>query len=323
MKILLSKIKPSRYQSRSRINGQPLRELQKSMGEIGLLVPIKVRPLGDAYEAVFGHRRLQAAKNLGWKKIEAIVSELTDKQVMLQGLAENILDENLEQMDQARAFARLSDEFGMSNREIAREIGVDESWVRNLTDLLKQPEEVMEMLEEESADDEGALDERIDEEEAEEEKFKITEYHIRLVKTLGLDDETYVALLKKAETEELTSDRTREVGRCLVIANTAKLKKHLIETEFDSFTHDPERIKDVVEKRAGVDPTIRERPKVKQWEKAVADFLRYMKQMRWWVEDFEKAVDGDQLSPEAKPFVATRLKTLRNDINRVLDKLEE
>lgn len=322
MKILLSKITPSRYQSRSRVNGQPLRELQKSMVEIGLLVPIKVRPLGDAYEVVFGHRRVQAAKNLGWKKIEAIVSELTDKQVMLQGLAENILDESLEQIDQARAFARLRDEFNMSVRDIASEMGVAGSWVQNLLDLVKQPEEVQEMLEEEPEDDEGVIDDNTKEESAPE-KFRITEYHIRRAKNLDLAEKDYIALLKKAEKEELTADRTREVGRCLVIANTAKLKKHLIETEFDSFTHDPERIKDVVEKRAGVDPTIKEQPKVKQWEKAVADFLRYIKQMRWWMEDFEKAVDGDQLSPEAKPFVATRLKTLRNDINRVLDKLEE
>ena len=309
MKILLSKIKPSPYQVRSKMNGQSLEELTASIAEIGLAVPIKVRPKGKSYELVYGHRRLTAVTDLGWKEIDAIVDDLTDEQVLKHGLAENIIRNDLEPLDEAKAYQRLKEDFDWSQERIAKELGIAPKRVSRMIDLLGISDKIKTKI---ATIGSGERDK----------EGKISPYHVEA--TGSLENPADInRVLEKAADEGLNVKQTRKVAQSVKEANTDKLKKHLIETEFDSFTHDPERIKDVVEKRGGVDPTIKEQPKVKQWEKAVADFLRYIKQMRWWVEDFEKAVDSDQLSPEAKPFVATRLKTLRNDINRVLDKLEE
>lgn len=305
MKILLSKIKPSPYQIRSKMNGQSLEELTASIAEIGLAVPIKVRPKGKVYELVYGHRRLTAVRDLGWKEIEAIVEDLTDEQAMLQGLAENVQRDDLTDEEQGFAYKRLVDEFGWTQERVAQEVGKSKSLIGRM--ILFVTDETTEILRDIHP---GG-------------RMEGVAHKAEIIRGATDDPEKRKALASKVVKEDLSRNQTIKVAQSVKEANTDKLKKHLIETEFDSFTHDPERIKDVVEKRAGVDPTIKEQPKVKQWEKAVADFLRYIKQMRWWVEDFEKAVDGDQLSPEAKPFVATRLKTLRNDINRVLDKLEE
>ena len=310
MKILLNKIKPSPYQVRSKMNGQSLEELTASIAEIGLAVPIKVRPKGKGYEIVYGHRRLTAVTDLGWKEIDAIVEDLTDEQVLKHGLAENIVRNDLDPIDEAKAYQQLIEDFGWEQKKIATDLGVSRERVNRMLGLLKLPKASQAKIKSMGS---GERDK----------EGKVSPYHTQAI-TGNVDDPVLISkLVDKASDEGLNVNQTRKVAQSIKEANTDKLKKHLIETEFDSFTHDPERIKDVVEKRAGVDPTIKEQPKVKQREKAVADFLRYIKQMRWWVEDFEKAVDGDQLSPEAKPFVVTRLKTLRNDINRVLDKLEE
>lgn len=309
MKILLGKIKPSPYQVRSKMNGQSLEELTASIAEIGLAVPIKVRPKGKGYELVYGHRRLTAVTDLGWKEIDAIVDDLTDEQVLKHGLAENIARNDLEPVDEGKAYQRLIDEFEWSQRKIARELGVSKDRVDKMISLLLLPKETQTLVASGDEVRSGGMP-----------KGKVSPQHVKVSSSAG---GLKRHVIEKAAEEGLNVSQTRKVAQSVKEANTDKLKKHLIETEFDSFTHDPERIKDVVEKRGGIDPTIKKPHVPKIWEKAVANFLRYMKQMRWWVEDFEKAVDSDQLSPEAKPFVATRLKTLRNDINRVLDKLEE
>jgi len=312
MKIPLDQIKPSPFQVRGRLNGELLGDLKASMKEIGLIVPIKVRPKNEAYELVYGHRRFEAAKLLKWKEIEATVEELNDEQAVKQGLSENISRNDLEIIDEARAYQLMLDEFGWSKIRISRELGVPERRVFKLLAILAEPEEIQRLIASGDEVRKGGMPEG-----------KISPQHLSVV--AGIEDPLLkVGTLKKAAKEGLTVEKTRRVTQSIKAANTDKLKQGLIDAPYDEFVHDPERVKQVVKKRGGIDPfTKREPPKQKIWDEAVARFLRFIKQMRWWVEDFDNAVDAGQLSPEAKPFVATRLKTLRNDINRVLEKLEE
>lgn len=307
MKIAIKEIRKSPFQTRSAMDGQLLVDLKASMKEVGLAVPIKVRPVNGKYEVVHGHRRIEAAKQLKWSEIEGIVEELTDEQAMIQGLAENIQRDDLEPLDEARAYKRLQDAFGWSTRRIAREIARAESHIRETMALLSESEQIQSMIARDSA--RGTR--------------TVTPTHVREVRRTGLPVEDREAVITKAASEGLTHQQTRKVADSVKAANTEKLKDTLLDEPYSDFVHDPDRIKDVVEKHGGIDPlTKKDRPKERVWPRAVADFLRQIKQMRWWVEQFDKAVEGDQVSPEGKPFVATRLKTLRNDINRVLEKLE-
>lgn len=313
----LKRIIASPYQVRAKMNGQPLEDLKASMSEIGLAVPIKVRPVpgkgheADLYETVYGHRRMEAARQLGWEQIDVVVEDLDDEQAMLQGLAENIQRDDLEPMDEARAYERLQDEFGWEIGRISKETGKSEKSISYYLKLVDEPKEIQKLLVGVKASKEGTPEGRI------------TLRHTLAVGALNEDPDRRKAVLKKAAKENMTTRQTEMVAKAIKAAPTEKIKKHLLETEYDEFTHDPKRIEEIAEKRGSIDPTIRRPPKIKIWEKAVASFLRYIKQMRVWVDAFEKSVDADQLSPEAKPFVAERLKTLRNEIDRVLKKLEE
>ena len=62
MKIQISKLKQGSYQTRTKMNGQPMTDLVESIGEVGLAVPIKVRPIPEGYEIVYGHRRVEAVR---------------------------------------------------------------------------------------------------------------------------------------------------------------------------------------------------------------------------------------------------------------------
>jgi len=303
-------VKPSPFQVRSSIGGVQLDELKMSMNEVGQAVPIKVRQLNTHYEIVYGHRRFEAAKQLKWEKIEAIVDKLTDEEAMLQGLAENVQRDDLEPLDEARAYKNLQDK-GWSTRKIAGQVGRAQPYIVNLLALLDEPKEIQEIIE--RREGRPRSDNPV-----------ITEGHVRVARGAGLEDEERMQVLKKAANEGLSRDQTQRISKAIKEANTDKLKQQLIEAPFSEHIHDPERIKKLVEERGGIDPlTSKDKTEPKLHEKAVADFLRYIKQMRWWLEEFENAIDNGQVSPEGRPFVSERLKPMRSDIDRILTKLEK
>jgi ParB family chromosome partitioning protein len=138
-------IHPPKYSLRKDI-GQ-LDGLITSIEEKGLLEPIVVRPVGDGFEVVAGHRRLEACKRLGWRKIPCHIIELDDREAYEVSLIENLQHKSLDPIEEALAFKRYVDEYGYGSvTELARRIGKSHSYVSRRIALLSLSEDVREEL---------------------------------------------------------------------------------------------------------------------------------------------------------------------------------
>ena len=141
------RIKPNRYQPRLTFNKEALEELKASIKQKGVVQPILVRPLaGEKYELIAGERRLRAVKALGVDRIPAIIKQLPDVEAMELSLIENLQREDLNPMEQAKAYKRLIDEFGFIQEDVAERIGKDRSSVANILRLLNLPEQIQDYI---------------------------------------------------------------------------------------------------------------------------------------------------------------------------------
>ena len=136
-------IRTNPYQPRADFNQEKLQELTDSVRERGLIQPIIVRPSKDGYELVAGERRLRAAKALGWTEIPAIVRQATNRESLELSLLENIQRDDLNPIEQARAYERLSTEFGLTQEAISKATGKQRSTIANTLRLLKLPDKII------------------------------------------------------------------------------------------------------------------------------------------------------------------------------------
>lgn len=144
----LELVDASPYQPRVQFAPKPLEELAQSLKVGGVVQPIIVRPVGERFELVAGERRLRASKIAGLEKIPAIVRTLSNQQALEVSLLENVQREDLNPLEQARAYDRLSSEFALTQEEIASRTGKDRTTIANLVRLLRLPGEVQAMVEE-------------------------------------------------------------------------------------------------------------------------------------------------------------------------------
>lgn len=144
--IPVDQIRPNPLQPRGVFNAERLGELAESIRSSGLLQPLLVRPSGDHYELVAGERRWRAAKIAGLALVPAIVRHVADERLLETSLVENIQREDLNPIETAAAFERLSREFKLSHEEIARRTGKDRSTITNLLRLLKLPRDVQQLV---------------------------------------------------------------------------------------------------------------------------------------------------------------------------------
>lgn len=142
-------ITPSAYQPRFEIGQKELEELARSIKEQGVIQPIVVRKVKDKYEVVAGQRRYQACKSLGFKELPSIIRELNDQEAFLFALIENIQRKDLNPIEEAQAFQRLNEKFGLTYEDIARLVGKDKTSVANSLRLLKLPQEIQDALKKE------------------------------------------------------------------------------------------------------------------------------------------------------------------------------
>ncbi|MDR2395875.1 MAG: ParB/RepB/Spo0J family partition protein [Endomicrobium sp.] len=145
IKIPLNKIKPNRFQPRTKFNEQKLKELADSIKKHGLAQPILVTEsiVPGEYEIIAGERRYRASKLIGSKDIKAIVKQSADdKQRLDLALIENLQRENLDPIEEAKAFQRLIEEFSHTHEQIAEIIGKERSVISNTLRLLSLPEEI-------------------------------------------------------------------------------------------------------------------------------------------------------------------------------------
>jgi ParB family chromosome partitioning protein len=136
---------PNEHQPRLQVDESKLAELAQSIRANGIIQPILVRRTGSTYRIIAGERRWRAAQLAGLHKVPIVVRDVADdsKQQLLElALIENIQRENLNPIDEAQAYQRLSDDFHLTQDQIAAAVGKDRSSVANFMRLLKLPEEV-------------------------------------------------------------------------------------------------------------------------------------------------------------------------------------
>ena len=136
----------SPYQPRKHLDADAMAELVSSVAEKGILQPLLVRPSQDGYEIVAGERRFRAAQEVKLSKVPVVIRELSNQEALEVAIIENLQRENLNPVDEARAFKQLM-EFGISQEDVARVIGKSRSSVSNTLRLLNLNEEALEALE--------------------------------------------------------------------------------------------------------------------------------------------------------------------------------
>lgn len=136
------------FQTRTRFDETQLAELTRSVAATGVVQPVVVRKKdGGRYELITGERRLLASKRAQKPTIPAIVREATDEQAMEMTIVENLQRADLNPMEQARAYQRLSQEFKMTQEQMAARTGKERASVANFLRLLRLPEEVQAAVE--------------------------------------------------------------------------------------------------------------------------------------------------------------------------------
>lgn len=143
----VSQIEPNRNQPRKQFSEEAVTSLAESIREHGMLQPILVRPYIDGqYQIVAGERRWRAARMLGLDEVPVIIKDIADVEAMQMALIENLQRENLNPIEEATGYKRLSEEFNMKQDDIAKTVGKSRSSVANMLRILTLPNEVQEML---------------------------------------------------------------------------------------------------------------------------------------------------------------------------------
>jgi ParB family chromosome partitioning protein len=139
-------LRPNRFQPRTHADDSRIDELSRSIRSNGVIQPIVVRTAEGGYEIVAGERRWHASRRAGLHKVPVVVRDIPDERLLAAALIENIQREDLNPIEEARAYRRLGDEFGLTQEQIAEAVGKDRSSVANYVRLLRLPGDIREHL---------------------------------------------------------------------------------------------------------------------------------------------------------------------------------
>ena len=204
--ININLIEPNKEQPRQHFDEQALQELSDSIKQIGIIQPIVVQKKDKYYVIIAGERRWRAAKLAGLKEVPVIIKDYSDKEIMEIALIENIQRENLNPIEEARAYQRLIREFNLKQDEVAERVAKSRVTITNMMRLLKLDERVQNMIIEEM----------------------LTTGHARALLSIGKSDLQY-ELAKKIYEENLSVRETEKL-----------VKKTLIDMENETCEDIPE-----------------------------------------------------------------------------------
>lgn len=142
----IDEIEPNRLQPRKNFDEDALQELSESIKQFGLIQPIVVKNKGEYYEIVAGERRWRAARIAGLKEVPVIIKEYNDKESMEIAIVENLQREDLNPIEEAQAYQKLIEEFGLKQDEAAQRVSKSRTAVTNALRLLKLDERVQQMV---------------------------------------------------------------------------------------------------------------------------------------------------------------------------------
>ncbi len=199
--IPLDRIAVDPTQPRKQLNEESLQGLADSIRQHGVLNPITVTVDGsNRYTIVTGERRWRAAQMAKLTNIPTIVSEVSPDERLTQQLIENLQREDLQPVEKARAYQFIKETLHLTNREVARRLGLSERQVGYSLDLLELPEEIGEaVISTPNRPAEGQL----------------TEKHARFLKQLNTEPELQTAVVEKIKDEKLTGEQTGKLVKAL------------------------------------------------------------------------------------------------------------
>lgn len=147
VRLKLMDIEPNREQPRKHFDEDALSELAQSIADHGIIQPLLVRPLADGgYQLVAGERRWRAARLAGLTEVPVVIKELTEDEVMVLSLIENLQREDLNPIEEALGFQRLMDTFAVSQEQAAEKVGKSRPAIANSLRLLKLPAEIIDYV---------------------------------------------------------------------------------------------------------------------------------------------------------------------------------
>lgn len=191
--ISIADIAPNPFQPRLQFDEAKLSELAESIKTHGILQPLIVTQKGGKYEIIAGERRFQAAKLAGLQRVPVIVKTADDQQKLELAIVENIQRHDLSPIEEAKSFRQLSDEFGLTQEEIAKKLGKNRSSVANKIRLLELPIEIQRALAE----------------------GKITEGHAKVILSISNPEKQrafFELIIKNNLTVRQTEDKTKEIA---------------------------------------------------------------------------------------------------------------
>lgn len=139
-------IRPNPYQPRTVFDENALKELALSIKENGVFQPIIVKKSIKGYEVIAGERRLRASKLAGMEKIPAIIRQLSDEKMAEIALLENLQRENLNALEEAKAYKALLEKLNVTQEELAQRVSKSRSHITNMLGLLRLPDSVQSMI---------------------------------------------------------------------------------------------------------------------------------------------------------------------------------
>lgn len=321
MKIPLSKIKPSPRAVRKTWDEEALEQLAQSIKEHGLIVPIKVRPDGNGkYEIVYGHRRIKAMRRARIKETEAIVEGVDDTVALVQSLIENVQREDMSPIDQAKALFAIQEETGWSQADMARRGILPEKTISNYMSLLRESPRIQRIVERGAPVGRGGG--------IHASEGRVTPSHVIEARQSGLAKSEREAVIEKAAKEGLTAQQTRRVAEAVKAAKSERRKKYLLDSDYAPFIHDAEVTKQREEEYADHDPLLvkeRKPSAQKDWAEtpAVKEVIVTVKMWHDSLTAFKKATEIGKLAPEAKQFLAHKLKPFSRELNEWISELEK
>ena len=135
-------LRPNKFQPRTQMDDERIDDLSRSIRSNGIIQPIVVRKVDNGYEIIAGERRWRAAQRAGLLKVPVVVRDIPEDRVLAVALIENIQREDLNPIEEAVAYRRLSDEYHLTQEQIADAVGKDRSSIANYVRLLRLPQEV-------------------------------------------------------------------------------------------------------------------------------------------------------------------------------------
>ena len=142
----IDSLEPNPYQPRTVMEPGALAELAHSIRESGIVQPILVRRHGHGYQIIAGERRWRAARQLGLERVPIAVRDVPDDQLLELALVENIQRAELSPLEEAHAYQRLQEEFGLTQEQVAAKVGKERSTVANTLRLLRLPSEIRALI---------------------------------------------------------------------------------------------------------------------------------------------------------------------------------